>query len=51
MASKIGISYKNMEENGIMLPVISLSVNYKKSARYDDVIKVKTQLKKSLLQR
>tara|TARA_R110002049_G_scaffold306635_1_gene505471 strand:+ start:47465 stop:47863 length:399 start_codon:yes stop_codon:yes gene_type:complete len=42
---KLGISYKSMEENGIMLPVVSLSINYKKSAGYDDVINVKTQLK------
>jgi len=41
---KLGISYKKMEEEGIMLPVISLVVNFKKSACYDDVIKVKTQL-------
>lgn len=41
-----GISYKSMEENGIMLPVISLSVNYKKSAVYDDLISVETRLKK-----
>ncbi|MDO5970207.1 thioesterase family protein [Flavivirga aquimarina] len=43
---KLGISYKIMEENGIMLPVISLNINYKKSAGYDDVINVKTQLKR-----
>lgn len=43
---KLEISYKNMEENGIGLPVVSLSINFKKSAFYDDVIKVKTQLKK-----
>lgn len=43
---KLGVSYKNMEENGVMLPVISLSINYKKSAVYDDVINVKTQLKR-----
>lgn len=42
---KLGISYKKMEETGIMLPVISMSLNYKKSAYYDDVIHVKTQLK------
>jgi acyl-CoA thioester hydrolase len=42
---KLGISYKSMEENGILLPVVSLSINYKKSAGYDDVINVKTQLK------
>lgn len=42
---KLGISYKTMEENGIMLPVVSMCLNYKKSAGYDDVINVKTQLK------
>lgn len=42
---KLGISYKSMEENGVMLPVVSLNINYKKSAVYDDVINVKTQLK------
>ena len=42
----LGISYKKMEEQGVMLPVISLSLNYKKSARYDDVICVKTRLSK-----
>ncbi|AUP77846.1 acyl-CoA thioesterase [Flavivirga eckloniae] len=44
---KLGISYKQMEENGIMLPVVSLNINYKKPTGYDDVINVKTQLKKS----
>ncbi len=43
---KLGVSYKSMEEKGIMLPVVSLNINYKKSAGYDDVINVKTQLKK-----
>ena len=43
---KMGFSYKNMEDEGVMLPVISLSINYKKSARYDDLIKVKTILVK-----
>lgn len=42
----IGISYKWMEENGIMLPVVSLNMNYKKPARYDDLLIVKTIFKK-----
>ena len=42
----LGISYKEMEENNIMLPVISLKVNFKKPARYDDLINVRTLLKK-----
>ncbi|WP_339627475.1 thioesterase family protein [uncultured Maribacter sp.] len=42
----LGISYKSMEEGGIMLPVISLSINYLKPALYDDLITVKVILKK-----
>lgn len=42
----LDISYKKMEEDGIILPVVSLSIKYKKSACYDDVINVKTQLVK-----
>ena len=41
----LGVSYKWMEENGIMLPVVSLNMNYKKPARYDDLLTVKTILK------
>jgi acyl-CoA thioester hydrolase len=43
---EFGFSYSAMEVEGIMLPVISLNINYKNSARYDDVLKVKTKLKK-----
>ncbi|PHR74015.1 MAG: thioesterase [Lutibacter sp.] len=42
----IGTSYKEMESNGIMLPVLSLNVNYLKPAKYDDLLKLKTTLKK-----
>lgn len=41
-----GLSYSSMEAEGIMLPVISLQINYKNSARYDDKLKVITTLKK-----
>ncbi|MFD1014989.1 acyl-CoA thioesterase [Winogradskyella rapida] len=43
---EFGLSYKGMEDDGIMLPVVSLSINYKNSAHYDDVLTVKTMLKK-----
>lgn len=42
----LGFSYKKMEQEGIMLPVVSLTINFKKSAVYDDLISVKTILKK-----
>lgn len=41
-----GVSYKKMEESGIMLPVVSLGINFKKPAVYDDLITVRTILKK-----
>ena len=44
----MGISYKFMEENGIMLPVVSLTMNYKKPARYDDLLTIKTIFKNLL---
>ena len=43
----LGISYKSMEENGIILPVISLQLKFIKSAVYDDLITVVTKLKKT----
>ncbi len=42
----LGISYKKMEEENTMLPVISLAVNYKRPALYDDLLTVQTTLKK-----
>lgn len=42
----LGVSYKSMEEEGVMLPVVSLTMNYKKPARYDDLLTVRTILKK-----
>lgn len=41
----LGLSYSFMEKNGIMLPVVSLCMNYKKPARYDDLLTVKTIFK------
>lgn len=41
-----GISYKSLEESGIALPIASMTLNYKKSAKYDDLLTVKTKFKK-----
>jgi acyl-CoA thioester hydrolase len=41
-----GVSYKSLEESGIALPIVSMSINYKKPARYDDLLKIKTRFKK-----
>jgi acyl-CoA thioester hydrolase len=43
---EIGVSYKSLEERGIMLPVVDLNVKYLRPALYDDLIEIKTFLKK-----
>jgi acyl-CoA thioester hydrolase len=40
-----GISYKIMEESGVALPIVSMNINYKKSARYDELLTVSTTFK------
>jgi len=38
----LGFSYKEMEDTGIMLPVVSFTINYFKPAFYDDLLTIKT---------
>lgn len=42
----LGLSYSELEKKGVMLPVVSLTLNYKKPARYDDLLTVRTIFKK-----
>lgn len=42
----LGISYKKMEEEGVMLPVYNIELTYKKSAVFDDTIRVETTLRR-----
>ena len=42
---QLGISYKWMEENGVMLPVYNLNTTFKKSALFDDRLKIETSLR------
>ncbi len=44
---ELGISYKEMEENGIMLPVYSLNLRFIKPAFYDDILTITTTIKKT----
>lgn len=44
--STLGISYKKMEEQGVMLPVYNLNIVFKKSAVFDDQIRIETTLRK-----
>lgn len=42
---ELGLSYKEMEEKGVMLPVYSLNIRYIKSAYYDDELTIVTTIK------
>ena len=44
---ELGFSYKWMEENKIQLPVVNLNIDYKRPAKYDDLLTVTTKLKKT----
>lgn len=44
--SAMGISYKEMEQQGLMLPVVVLNITYCKPSFYDDTLSVKTTLVK-----
>lgn len=45
--TQLGISYKKMELEGIILPVISVNCNYKQSAYYEDNLIITTKLTKT----
>ncbi len=40
----LGMSYKNLEEQGVMLPVSEFSVKYKRPAKYDDELSITTTI-------
>ena len=40
-----GISYTQMEKEGIMLPLVSLSCNFKTPANYEDELIIETSIK------
>ena len=41
----LGFTYRQLEEMGIMMPVVELNVKYFRPALYDDLISVRTVLK------
>src|SRR5690606_20744053 len=40
----LGLPYKELEENGIMLPVVELQIKYSKPAHYDELLSIETLL-------
>lgn len=43
---QLGLTYKKMEDDGVLLPLNSLNIKYHLPAFYDDELLVKTYLKK-----
>ncbi len=41
-----GISYAQLERDGFFAPVVEIKVNYKKPARYDEIILLETSVSK-----
>ncbi|MFW5792827.1 MAG: acyl-CoA thioesterase [Bacteroidota bacterium] len=42
---ELGISYKEMEEKGVIMPLVSMNVKFIRPAHYDDLLTVKTYVK------
>ena len=41
-----GLDYARLEDSGVLLPVVNVSINYKAPARYDQLLSVETKLVK-----
>jgi len=48
---ELGVSYKELEDSGIMMPVLSYSIKYYKPAFYDSILHVITCIKEMPLSR
>jgi len=42
---KLGFSYRELEERGIHMPVLHFSIDYKKPATYDELLRLETTVK------
>ncbi|PZP49513.1 MAG: thioesterase [Pseudopedobacter saltans] len=41
----LGYSYKEMEESGVMMPVVDIHIKYLRPAKYDELLTIKTQVR------
>lgn len=44
MIRELGFTYRGMEEEGVLLPVVDLDIKYRQPARYDDLVTVFTRM-------
>jgi len=41
----LGMSYKSLEEKGVLLPVVELNIRYLRSAHYDDLLTIRSEIR------
>lgn len=42
---KFGLTYKELEDQGILMPVLTMNIKYLKPAYYDDLLTIRTSVK------
>jgi acyl-CoA thioester hydrolase len=45
MLRKTGFSYKELEEMGVMMPVLEMNIKYSQPAKYDELLTIKVIIK------
>ena len=45
LIGSIGLSYRKMNEDGFHLPVVDAHLNYKRPAKFDDIVEIKASIK------
>ncbi len=46
MIRDLGYAYKELEDTGVVMPVVTVNANYKRPLYYDELITIETALKK-----
>jgi len=41
----LGMSYKGLEDMGVMLPVVEMNIKYLRPAQYDDILNIQSTIK------
>jgi len=45
MLRELGFNYKSLEDDGVLLPVVSLDIRFFKPAYYDDLLTIRTEIR------
>lgn len=40
----VGLPYKSLEDGGVFMPVVDLALSYRRPAKYDDLLVIRTQM-------